>query len=303
MKRIWISAALACLAGLWTTGCDWDWAGSDESVSDRFNWVSFSGVYRAASGSVLITDYSITAEVDEDFTDISSNEAIATAGAMDSVFAGAFANGNVEPGSVQIVAGGYALADDGEGVLSGGGKTGTIAYSSGAWSVDLGAATLPAGTVLRASYSYTRSTAPGTGGPNSGVTGRAIFSLTVVQSGNRLTITDNNGATYSGQISSIRSSGGVAQNLPGGAAVPADGDTVIASFDASGTSAAGVRVRITGAFSATADVAVDAEALTTQIQLANRKIDGTWIEPGKTGDINGVTGAAAAAVVAAAPAP
>ena len=134
---------------------------------------------------------------------------------------------------------------------------------------------------------------------SSGVTGRAIFSLTVVQSGNRLTITDNNGATYSGQISSIRTSGGVAQNLPGGAAVPADGDTVIASFDAGGTSAAGVRVKITGAFSATAEVAApeaDAVATATQIQLVNRKIDGTWIEPNKTGDINGVSGAAAAVV-------
>ena len=298
MKRIWISAALACMAGLWTTGCDWDWAGSDESVSDRFNWVSFSGVYRAATGSVLITDYSITPEVDADLTARVTGEAIATAGALDSVFAGTLDNGNVVAGSVQIDAGGYSLVDDGAGALAGGGKTGTIAYESGAWSVDLGAATLPAGTVLRASYSYTRSTTPGTGGPSSGVTGRAIFSLTVVQSGNRLTITDNNGATYSGQIS-FRTSGGVAQNLPGGAAVPADGDTVIASFDAGGTSAAGVRVKITGAFSATAEVAApeaDAVATATQIQLVNRKIDGTWIEPNKTGDINGVSGAAAAVV-------
>jgi hypothetical protein len=296
MKKIWIMAGLACVAGLWTAGCDWESSGSDNSISDRYNWVNFSGVYRAASGGVLITDYTIVGTAESGVTNRVTNEAIGTAEAMQTVFSGAFRNGNVLPGSAQVVVGGFVLADDGSGGLAGAGKTGAISYESGAWSVDLAGDVVPAGTTLRGRYSYFRSPSSGIGGPGSGVSGRPIFSLAAAQSGNRLSFTDNNGAVYSGKISSIRTTGGVSQNIPGMASTPASGDTVTANFEVSGRSAAGVTVRIVGTFSGMVELVQQQQSggqqvtQAPQVRVLNRQVNGTWIEPGRTGDVNGVSG-------------
>lgn len=297
MKKTWIIAGLACVAGLWTAGCNWESSGTDDSVSDRYNWVNFSGVYRALSGGVLISDYTAVGTAESGVTNRVTNEAVGTAEAMQTVFSGSLRNGGVLEGSVQIVVGGFVLADDGDGVLAGGGKTGTIAYESGAWSVDLAGDVVPAGTTLRARYSYFRSPNPGSGGPASGVSGRAIYSLAASQNGNSLSIVDNNGATYSGKISSIRSTGGVSPNIPGTLGNPADGDTVTANFEVSGRSAAGVNVRIVGTFSGLVELVQQQQTGGTQtseppqVRVLNRQVNGTWIEPsGKTGDVNGVSG-------------
>jgi hypothetical protein len=305
MKKSWIMAGLACAAGLWTAGCDWEGSSSEQSISDRYNWVNFSGVYRAASGGILITDYTIVGtEETGGVTNRVTNEAIGTAEAMQTVFSGSFRNGNIVPGSVQVVVGGFVLADGGasgddgagSGELSGSGKTGTISYASGAWSVDLEGDVVPAGTTLRGRYSYTRSSTPGTGGAGSGVSGRPILTLAASQNGNSLSLLDNNGATYSGKISSIRSTGGVSQNIPGTATNPADGDTVTANFEVSGRSAAGVSVRLVGTFSGLVELVQQQStggmqtSQPAQVRVLNRQVSGTWIEPGRTGDVNGVSG-------------
>lgn len=288
MKKI-LMAGLVGLTGAILVGCDWTGVGDGETYSDRFNWVSFSGVYRAASGGILISDYSVTAAATSGLTNRVVNEVIYTvSNPAQTIFSGGFDYGQVIPSTVQITAGGFVFTDNGSGALAGtGGRTGTIGYDSGAWSIDTFGG-LAAGTKITAEYSYYRAPTAGSGGSSAGSTGKPIFSLTVVQTGNTLSITDNNGATYSGKISSIRSTGGESQDLPGGTALPADGDTVTASFEATGTSAAGIHTRIVGAFSGVAGVVAATETTPAQVSLSNRKVNGTWIEPSKTGDMNGV---------------
>lgn len=288
MKKI-LMASLAGLTGAVLVGCDWTGVGEDETYSDRFNWVSFSGVYRAATGGILITDYTVTASTESGLTNRVLSEVVFTVSdPAQTVFSGSFDYGKVIPSTVQITAGGFVYTDNGSGALAGtGGRTGAVGYDGGTWSIDTFGG-LAAGTKITAEYSYSRAPSPGTGGPNPGTTGKPIFSLNVVQSGNKVTITDNNGATYSGKVSSIRSTGGQSQDLPGGTALPADGETITASFEASGRSAAGVQTRIVGAFSGVAGVTAATETTAAQVQIGSRKVNGTWIEPGKTGDMNGV---------------
>ncbi len=62
--------------------------------------------------------------------------------------------------------------------------------------------------------------------------------------------------------------------------LPADGDVIVASFEASGVSAAFIPVKIVGTFEGTVLAGV----------FTGRQMDGTWIESGgKTGNINAQT--------------
>ena len=185
-----------------------------------------------------------------------------------------------------------SYADDGSGAL---GTVGTITYSSGSWSITLPTANAPStnGQAF-ASYSFSISststvtettgattTSGDTSGEESGVTGKGIYSMTVIHNGQYVDITDNNGASYEGYISQIRSSSGE-ENEDG--TLPADGDTIIASWECSGTSAAGVRVTIIGTLQGTVAGGV----------FTSRTISGTWIEAtGRSGDFTGVTTAVA----------
>lgn len=106
-------------------------------------------VFGAVAGVKTVTAWN---PVDTDAND----EVIGTTVAGDSTYSGAFAHGQVAPGSVAITVGNFQLTDDGNGNLTGdAGETGTINYSTGAWSIQLGAAGLPAaGTRILADYTY-----------------------------------------------------------------------------------------------------------------------------------------------------
>lgn len=113
-----------------------------------------------------------------------------------------------------------------------------------------------------------------------GSSGRTIYSFTVFQTGNKLEITDNNGAKYVGRMGSVSTTTG---NDGTGATIPSVGDQAIAEYTAEGTSAAGVGVMLTGTLQG-----VVGRGSGTDMMLANRRMLGTWVESGGvTGSING----------------
>ncbi|MDZ4199146.1 MAG: hypothetical protein U1E27_07670 [Kiritimatiellia bacterium] len=49
----WVYAgAVGCAVAL-MAGCDWNFGGSADSWSDRYNWVNFSGTYEGTSGDIV----------------------------------------------------------------------------------------------------------------------------------------------------------------------------------------------------------------------------------------------------------
>lgn len=219
---------------------------------------------------------------------------------------GAVSRTPIKPGSVTIKVGSdITLADDGNGALSGSGGTGTVSYDAGTWTFTLADVQWSSlSRKITVSYAYTvtskgASTGSDDSGSNSseksdtttttttttddgrrsGASGRAIYAFVVVQQGQNLTITDNNGGSYKGRIGELRSASGAtpesSRNL-----LPKDGDTVVATFNCKGMSAAGMSVTISGTFQGTVSSGV----------FTGRTMQGTWLEAGgKAGDINGTT--------------
>lgn len=261
-------------------GCEGGWTsgGGVDSWSDAYNWVNFSGVYRGIDGGVLVTDYTATPGT-PGVTNAVSGENIDT-GDDGSMYSGSLNHESIVPGSVTIIAGGYTLTDNGSGVLSGGGGSGTIGYGSGTWSIDMGSHIINSGVAIYANYEYTVAGSSGSGSAGSGTSGFTIYSFSVQQQGQTISIVDNKGCTYEGNFGSIRSTGGADQNNQ---ATPATGDTVTGTFEASGVSAAGFEVKMVGTFQG-----VVGAGSAGVFSLGNRQIFGTWIEEGgRTGDING----------------
>jgi hypothetical protein len=199
------------------------------------------------------------------------------------VFSGALSENDVEPGTAQFTTAGFSLVDQGDGTLTGSGVSGSINYATGSWSIDFGGFAPDNGSRIICSYAYNLTTqaTPATGS-GSGSTGFELFSFTVNQTGEQLVLTDNTGRSYKGRMGSIRSTGGIDQDVDVSGetgAVAAVGDQVIGQFQASGVSPAGYEVKMTGVFQG---VVGDGN------QLAQRIMTGTWTEAGgRSGDING----------------
>lgn len=274
MKQKWAGTMAVCAVAI-MAGCEWEGTDQDESVSQRYNWVSFSGVYRSTTNGYLVAGFGGDLQTTE--------EVIGTAVAGVSSYNGVLANGGIIPDTVQIAAGVFALTDDGAGALAGGGKTGTIVYETGAWSINLLGEWPPAGTPIEATYRHGETDSPGS-------SGSPIFSLTVQQNGNSVTMVDNNGATYSGTISSISGTGGTSGDTPSlTTPSPATGDTVTGSFEVEGRSTSGQSIRIVGTLVGTVVAVAATDTSAASIRLTNRQMRGTWIEgSGETGDIYGV---------------
>ena len=258
------------------------------------------------------------------------SEAAGTLAAKHVVAGGTLKHRPIVPGTLVLRLGSdVVVSDNGSGALSGSGAKGTISYEGGGWSVEL-PDTLwsTSARAITANYAYTvttrgpsgqsdssdgRSSSSGSSssstsessngnnttsttttvddGKRAGSTGGAIYSLIVVQEGQNLTITDNNGGTYKGRIGTLRSSSGATpensnSTSNGGKVLPKNGDTIVATFNCKGTSAAGMSATITGTLSGT----VSTSSSTAPGVFLGRTMQGTWIEAGgKTGDINGTT--------------
>jgi hypothetical protein len=127
--------------------------------------------------------------------------------------------------------------------------------------------------------------------------GTAVTELTfnVEQAGNTLRITDNNGSVYTGSIGADVFLGSPTPLAWTNNEQTAGGQTDQAQFQASGTSAAGKVVEMTGNFlaqsSESVSVVSDPNSTTNIVVIQttwNRSIGGTWLEQaGTTGNING----------------
>lgn len=288
MKRV-CSVVLSAAAAIGLlAGCEWDTSGDGNSWSDSYNWVNFSGTYRNSNGGMLVTDYTTTPSTPGATNTFSRTESGGTLAAQSLAASGVVKYKPIVPGSVTVRIGSdIALSDNGEGVLAGSGGTGSVSYTGGTWSFSLQNTQWSAlSRKISVSYAYSVSN-DGTSGGNAkaGSTGKAIYSFVVAQQGQNLTITDNNGAKYTGRIGEIRSTSGATPDnskstAEGGKVLPKDGDVIVAPFNCKGTSAAGMGVTITGTFQGSVASGV----------FTGRTMQGTWIESGgKTGDINGTT--------------
>jgi len=307
MKRFALVGLGVALAALCITGCSWETGSDAESWSSSYNWVNFSGTYRGASGGFLVTDYSSTPVVaDDSSTDPVekpvSDEYQRSFNTGDTKFGDNLAHKDIVAGSVNITLVGLdwsgTYGDDGNGVL--GNSEGTIRYGPGSWTLDLGIlAPAPSAGKIYASYVYKVTPGPG-GGGDSGASGISIYNFNVTHSGQHLTIVDNNGSTYTGRITDMSSASG-AQNTDIGqvaadetandsslhskntyyeSPLPENGDVIIAPFECTGISAAGMAVKIVGTLEGTVAAGV----------FTGRKMNGTWVEVGgKTGNIYGTT--------------
>ena len=290
------SVALMATAAL--LGCEWGGSnGNGDNWSSRYSWVNFSGVYRGPNAP-LVSAYTTTSSggSSTNGTGSSTNgipalELIANGVANQSSYSGVLQHRPVKPGSLKITvgAGVFVLTDNGNGQLSGTGKSGSIEYGTGGWSIDLLGETVPAGTPIMASYQYAISSAAEAAATAaatkaaSGSTGVTIFTFVVSQQGNLLQFTDNNGSVYNGKLSSVRTTGGIDQDTPAAQQTPVVGEQVVASYNVSGVSGAGKKVKMVGTFQGIV------QGSSTRLSLADRRIFGTWIETaGKTGDINGL---------------
>ncbi len=289
MKRIFTIALCAVAAAGLLAGCEWSTSSEhNSSWNDSYNWVNFSGTYRSAAGGMLVTDYTSTPSTPgatNTYTATESGGALA-GGSLSA--SGKASKHPIVPKSFTLQVGSdVSLADDGTGTLSGSGGTGTVSYDAGTWSFTLADTQWASWKRnITIAYAYQVGNSGSSSGTKSGSSGKAIYSFVVAQQGEKLTITDNNGATYKGHISNLRSTSGVASTNT----MPRDGDVIVASFSTSGTSAAGMGVTITGTFQGNVASSV----------FTGRTMQGTWIEAGgKTGDINGTTTSVAIPVAAA----
>lgn len=234
--------------------CEWEGGSSVDSWNEDYNQINVNGTYRGYQGGPLVSDYST-------IPGNATQERIGTGNGSATAYAGALRHRNIVPGSVLIsTTAGWSFTDDGNGQLSGDGISahGTIVYASGGWSLNFEG--LPPGNVpFFASYRYEQ------GGSGPGSSGKTLYTFTVFQQGNQLRITDNNGAVYEGRLGRLEE------------------DRV--TFTASGKSAAGVHVDMSGVFQGPV-------------------IMGTWVESGgRTGDILGITQAGTTTTVASTNAP
>jgi hypothetical protein len=318
MKHLFRNA-LVVVMGVALAGCEWGGSGDDNSWNDSSSVANFSGNY-TANGGYLVSDYSSSSSGGGSTTVTTPGEENVlneNKGSIPAVsFNGLCSLTPVKAGSFHLFITGGAdgqLNDDGSGGLSGsvnigGGVTvsasGTINYDNGAYGV---VCPVSAQNVIgkNVTITYTRLTGSGgsttttTGGADPGSSGVTIYAFNVQQSGNKVSIIDNNGSVYSGSLGDVKTTGGLSSSSSGG--TPANGDQVIAPFSASGKSKSGMYVNIAGNFQGTvasvssvSEVSGDTTTIKSSFSLSDRVILGTWIEDGgKTGDIRGRSSSAA----------
>lgn len=294
LKRYFFIAAVGCVSAL--VGCEYTGTGDSNSFNSYPDWANFSGVYKGAGGGTLVSAF--TSDPGNGGTPGGTNfynatENVGVGNGVNTTFSGVLSHKPLVAGSLNITAGAIELVDQGTGALTGSlGANGSVDYGTGAWSLDLQGIPVASGQTIVAKYSYIVST-PGTPATSSstgqGSSGMAIYSFTVFQAGNKIEITDNNGAKYGGQLGKVVTTSGITaetdkQRSETDTLLPSVGDSVIAEYTAEGTSAAGVSVMLTGTFQGVISRGSGAD------YLSDRRMLGTWSESkGVTGDINGAS--------------
>lgn len=299
LRRVLPAIVVAGLMAV--TGCDWSSGGGVNDFNTRIASTQVSGTYRGVNaGDPIITDF--TSEASATRTNVttgtSSGEKIAEGNGFSTAFAGTFDNDTVIAGSVLItVPPGYTFTDDGAGSLTGvPSGSGSISYSTGAWSIDLGGVAPAVGADILASYSYNGESVVAGDELRSGASRTTIYTFTIQQSGNTFSMTDNNGDSYQGRVSSseVVSQSSITEASAADSDASQDIETVV-QFSATGNSQ-GVPVELIGSFNIgeTVFFAEQLNATTTELtfefvelyRVINISMDGIWIEEnGSTGNI------------------
>jgi len=276
----WLALSL-CLCVL--TGCEWTAGSGVSSWDDSGNWVDFSGSYKAADGGMLVRPFSTNATPST--TNTVSSEYLATGDGSKTAFEGQIAHTPVRGSLTIFTIGGYRFTDSASAtadtvslaVTPADGSAGVFNYSTRAWALTF-PAPLASGTQILGTYQYVSSTNTT---PVPGNHGKAIYSFVVYQTGNKLQITDSNGATYEGTMGTVRTTGGkvIDANDPT-TVLPTSGD-VVAQFSATGTSQ-GYKVTLVGVLQGT---------LASATSLTGRTMTATYIEEaGNEASVNAVAG-------------
>lgn len=266
--KVWVGSIMLGIMVAFAAGCEggWQFGGSASQINESGNWVDISGTYVPASaGSFLVSDYSAYSGR------TTSTETLFVSEAGKTFYSGTVDVLNIDKNSVSGLIGdigSFTISNTG---VVGGGCSGTLNLTTGAFAITLGAPT----TNVEYRVVFARNTG---GNPASGPGGTGTIStFSVAQSGNAISIRDNNGAVYEGRIALTET------NFVGSSS-----NTVMMSatyqYDASGVSQAGFNVELVG------DFLINYAATSTNGSVTyGTFMSGTWIEQGgKTGHILGV---------------
>jgi hypothetical protein len=274
----YLGLAVALGVGIASVGCEWESSGDENSWNSDFNaryeWVDFSGVYRAeGENGYLVKSYAppSTSAASLD----SWSESIGTGSNFFSSFSATLSHIPVTPGSIVVSDGFESFLDtDGDGLLVGDhGGTGSINYDTGIIQVSFNSAPAPGQSII-VDYQYY---VPGSSeNPQPGSTD-PIYTFLITQDADQLTFRDNYGDLYYGRITFVEGTGG-----DDSGAVAGD---VNATFEVKGNG-----IWISGTLTGTyTPGAVQADGATRSGTLKSRSIRGTWMEhDGTTGDIIGI---------------
>lgn len=260
----WLTLSL-CLCAF--TGCEWTAGSGVNSWDDSGNWVDFSGSYKASDGNVLVRQFGVNNTTYT--TNTASSELLATGDGSKTAFSGQTVYTPVRGSLTIFTAGGYRFTDTAGTaadtvalvVTPADGSAGTFNYSTRAWALTF-PAPLASGTQIMGTYQYTVLT------PIQGNHGNAIYTFMVYQTGNKLQITDSNGATYEGTIGTVRTTGGKPIDANDGTAATPTTGPVVAQFSATGVSQ-GYSVTLVGVLQGT---------LSAGTTLSGRSMTATFIE-------------------------
>ena len=248
------------------TGCEWTAGSGVDSWDDSGNWVDFSGSYAASDGNVLVRQFGAGSAPT---TNTVSNELLATGDGSKTAFSGQTGYTPVRGSLTIFTAGGYRFTDTAGTtadtvsltVTPADGSTGTFNYSTRAFALTF-PAPLASGTQIMGTYQYSIVT------PIQGNHGNAIYSFIVYQTGNKLQITDSNGATYEGTMGTVRTTGGKPIDANDSTTIPPTSGPVVAQFSATGVSQ-GYNVTLVGVLQGT---------LSGSTTLSGRSMTATFIE-------------------------
>ena len=199
---------LACCV-LAFTGCEWTAGSGVDSWDSNYAGSDFSGSYRASDNGILVRSFTSSNSVTTtSATNTVSDEHLATGTGTNTAFNGQTGHMPVRGSLTIFTIGGYRFTDTVGttadtvtlAVTPADGSAGTFNYSTHAWALTF-PAPLASGTEILGTYQYGSSTS--TTNSSQGNHGSAIYSFVVYQTGNRLQITDSNGAMYEGLLGNV----------------------------------------------------------------------------------------------------
>ena len=133
--------ALTASLALLFAGCEWSGTSDSNAWSNAYDAMNFSGSYRTVTSATSSTA-STSTTTSESKTYAVHDEKVGQTAKDVYAYSGTVSHANLVAGSVIISVGQYSFVDNGSGslVCNATGGAGSIAYSSGAWSI-----TLPSG--------------------------------------------------------------------------------------------------------------------------------------------------------------